>query len=69
MVEELKWRNTQERRRLPCMEPMRADVILAGAMILWRIMELLDLPECVISTRGLRYGALSLNAESISHSS
>ena len=69
MVEELKWRNTQERRRLPCMEPMRADVILAGAMILWRIMELLDLPECVISTRGLRYGALSLNSESISHSS
>jgi len=44
-------------------------VILAGAMILWRIMELLDLPECVISTRGLRYGALSLNAELISHSS
>ena len=59
MVEELKWRSIQERRTLPCMEPMRADVILAGAMILLRIMELLDLPECVVSTRGLRFGVLS----------
>ena len=63
MVEELKWRTIQERRALPCMEPLRADVILAGAMILWRIMELLDFAKCTISTRGLRYGALQLLSE------
>ena len=62
MVEELKWRTIDERRKLPCMEPMRADVILAGALILWRIMERLDLTQCTISTRGLRYGVLQLNS-------
>lgn len=63
MVEELKWRTIEERRALPCMEPLRADVILAGAMILWRIMELLDFTRCTISTRGLRYGVLQLQSQ------
>lgn len=58
MVEELKWRTVQERRLLPCMEPLRADVILGGALILWRMMEVLGFSECQISTRGLRYGVL-----------
>jgi exopolyphosphatase/guanosine-5'-triphosphate,3'-diphosphate pyrophosphatase len=58
MVEELKWRTVEERRKLPCMEPLRADVLLAGAMILWRIMELYDFKECQVSTRGLRYGLI-----------
>jgi exopolyphosphatase/guanosine-5'-triphosphate,3'-diphosphate pyrophosphatase len=58
MLEELKWRTTSERAQLPCMEPLRADVILAGALILWRTMEILDFPECRVSTRGLRYGAV-----------
>lgn len=60
MVEELKWRTSRERAELPCMEPMRADVILAGALILWRAMEVLNFPELKVSTRGLRYGVLSL---------
>ncbi|MEO5969010.1 MAG: Ppx/GppA phosphatase family protein [Bdellovibrionia bacterium] len=59
MVEELKWRTVEERRKLPCMEPMRADVLLAGAMILWRMMEILDFKECKVSSRGLRYGLIS----------
>lgn len=58
MVEELKWRTVDERMKLPGMEPGRADVLLAGALILWRAMELLDFPSCRISTRGLRFGAL-----------
>lgn len=58
MVEELKWRTLEERRQLPCMEPLRADVLLAGAMILWRIMEVLDFKECKVSSRGLRYGLI-----------
>ncbi|MDR3608541.1 MAG: Ppx/GppA phosphatase family protein [Oligoflexia bacterium] len=59
MVEELKWRTVAERTRLPGMEPKRADVLLAGALILWRAMELLGFSQCRISTRGLRYGALT----------
>lgn len=60
MVEELKWRTVKERCELPGMEPKRADVLLAGAMILWRSMELLGFKEAKVSTRGLRFGALSL---------
>ncbi len=59
LVEELKWRNQDERRAIPGMEPKRADVLLAGAMILWRAHEVLGFPSCRVSTRGLRYGVLS----------
>lgn len=57
-VEELKWRTVEERKRLTGIEAGRADVLLAGAMILWRAMEVLGFPELRVSTRGLRYGAL-----------
>ncbi|NDD90904.1 hypothetical protein EBZ37_02300 [bacterium] len=59
-VEELKWRSVQERCSLPGIEEGRADVLLAGALILWRSMELLDFSEVIISTRGLRYGVLQM---------
>jgi len=58
LVEELKWRSVDERKTMPGMEVKRADVILAGALIFWRVMEELDFKEAVISTRGLRYGVL-----------
>lgn len=57
-VEELKWRTVEERKALTGIEAGRADVLLAGAMILWRSLEVLGFRECVVSTRGLRYGAL-----------
>lgn len=60
MVEELKWRNHQERTELPGVTEGRADVLLAGALILWRTMERLEFRSCHVSTRGLRYGVLSL---------
>lgn len=56
MVEELKWRTIVERRSIPEIESGRADVLLAGAMILWRSLEGLDFPQVRVSTRGLRYG-------------
>lgn len=59
LVEDLKWRTIEERKAMPGMEPKRADVILAGALIFWRAMEVLDFPVARISTRGLRYGVLS----------
>ncbi len=60
MVEELKWRTVAERRIVPGIEPGRADVLLAGALILWRALECLDFPKVVVSTRGLRFGVLAL---------
>lgn len=57
-VEDLKWRTVEERMQLPGMEKGRADVLLAGALILWRMMELLGFESVTISTRGLRYGVL-----------
>ena len=60
LVEELKWRTVEERKALPGMEPKRADVILAGALIFWRTMEVLDFPVARVSTRGLRFGVFSL---------
>jgi exopolyphosphatase/guanosine-5'-triphosphate,3'-diphosphate pyrophosphatase len=47
-----------ERRRLPGLDPKRADVICAGALILEAAMELLSARECIVSDRGLRWGLL-----------
>ncbi|MBC7691424.1 MAG: Ppx/GppA family phosphatase [Methylotenera sp.] len=60
MVEELKWRTVAERKEITGIEEGRADVLLAGSLILWRAMELLHFKECHVSSRGLRYGILNL---------
>jgi len=60
MVEELKWRSNSERAKLPGMSKGREDVLLAGALVLWRAMELLGFYEIQISTRGLRFGVMQL---------
>lgn len=57
-VEELKWRTVRERSELPGVEAQRADVLLAGALILWRTLEILEFKNCKTSTRGLRFGGL-----------
>ncbi len=58
MVEDLKRMTVAERREQVGIEPKRADVLLAGAMIMWRSMGKLNFPSCNISTRGLRYGVI-----------
>lgn len=58
LVEELKWRTVDERKTMPGMMPGRADVLLGGALILWRSMEMLGFPTLRVSTRGLRYGVI-----------
>ncbi len=60
LVEEFKWRTIEERKLMPGMEAKRADVILAGALIFWRAMEVLSFKEAFVSTRGLRYGVFKL---------
>ena len=57
-VQELRLRSVSERKTLTGIEPARADVLLAGAMILWRSMVVLDFPRLRVSTRGLRFGVL-----------
>lgn len=46
----------EKRRSLPCLEPLRADVVVAGAQILLSAMEYYGVKECHISDRGLRFG-------------
>jgi len=58
MVEDLKLMSVKERRDQIGIDPKRADVLLAGAMIMWRTMEKLKFQTCNISSRGLRYGVL-----------
>lgn len=60
MVEELKWRTVAERKEIPGIDAGRADVLLAGALILWRSLEVLGFPGLTVSTRGLRFGVLEL---------
>jgi len=58
MVKDLKRMTVEERRNQVGIEPKRADVLLAGAMIMWRTMVMFDFHTCNISARGLRYGVL-----------
>ncbi|OFZ80116.1 MAG: hypothetical protein A2583_16205 [Bdellovibrionales bacterium RIFOXYD1_FULL_53_11] len=58
MTEELKMLPAEKRLELPGMQRGREDVLLAGALILWRAMELLDFSTCLVSSRGLRFGVL-----------
>ena len=58
MVKDLKRMTVNERCDQRGIDPKRADVLLAGAMIMWRTMEKLEFQTCNISSRGLRYGVL-----------
>lgn len=46
------------RRALAGLQPKRADVIPAGALILKAVLERLGAAECLVSDRGLRWGLL-----------
>lgn len=58
LVDELGSLNVADRRALPGLDPRRADVIYAGAMILLRVARCAQVKEVVISDRGVRWGAL-----------
>ena len=47
-----------ERKEIPGLEPKRADVILAGACLIERIMTFLRAQEVIVSDQGVRYGLL-----------
>lgn len=46
----------EEREALPGMQPKRADVIVAGSIILSQAIRALGKTEVTVSTRGVRYG-------------
>jgi len=59
LVDQL-WRLPLEQRRtLPGLQPKRADVIPAGALILLQALRALGLEQCRVSDRGLRWGLLA----------
>ena len=45
-----------DRRRTPGLDPKRADVIFAGAVILQRVMLRAGVDEVLVSDRGIRWG-------------
>jgi exopolyphosphatase / guanosine-5'-triphosphate,3'-diphosphate pyrophosphatase len=51
-------RTLAERKTIPGLEPQRADVILAGACLIDRMMTLLGARQLIVSDQGVRYGLL-----------
>ena len=47
-----------ERKKIPGLDPKRADVILAGACLIERIMTFFHAEEVIVSDQGVRYGLL-----------
>lgn len=47
-----------ERQKIPCLPKGRADVILAGAIILSEVMQAFGFDKTSVSDKGLRYGLL-----------
>jgi exopolyphosphatase/guanosine-5'-triphosphate,3'-diphosphate pyrophosphatase len=47
-----------ERKKIRGLEPRRADVILGGALLIDRIMDLFGVGEVIVSDQGVRYGFL-----------
>jgi exopolyphosphatase/guanosine-5'-triphosphate,3'-diphosphate pyrophosphatase len=48
----------EQRKRLPGMEPGRADVLFAGAVILERVMKYFGCGEVIVSDQGVRWGLM-----------
>jgi len=49
----------EERRKLPGLEPARADVIAAGAIILDELLNATEASSFTVSVRGLRFGLIA----------
>ncbi|RKZ01214.1 MAG: Ppx/GppA family phosphatase [Candidatus Hydrothermota bacterium] len=47
-----------ERKKVPGLQPKRADVIVAGAGIVYTVMKLLGIHKLTVSVRGIRHGLM-----------
>jgi exopolyphosphatase/guanosine-5'-triphosphate,3'-diphosphate pyrophosphatase len=57
-VEIYRTKTIAERKQIAGLEPKRADVILAGALLIQRIMTLFGMESVTVSDQGIRYGLL-----------
>jgi exopolyphosphatase/guanosine-5'-triphosphate,3'-diphosphate pyrophosphatase len=57
-IELYRQKTIEERKRIAGLEPKRADVILAGSVLVERIMAFFDAGQAVVSDQGIRYGLL-----------
>jgi exopolyphosphatase/guanosine-5'-triphosphate,3'-diphosphate pyrophosphatase len=57
-IELYRSRDAQARRGIVGLQPKRAEVILAGACIVWMVMDKLGQQTLTVSDRGLRHGVL-----------
>jgi exopolyphosphatase / guanosine-5'-triphosphate,3'-diphosphate pyrophosphatase len=64
-VKRLACLSVAERKQLPGLDPRRADVIYAGAAILWRIAARAGVDVLRVSDRGVRWGALEELVDSL----
>lgn len=56
LVDELRASTQRERERMPGLDPRRADVIFAGALLLLEIARRVGVGEVIVSDRGIRWG-------------
>jgi len=63
VVRELAEMDIEARRRVPGMEPARADVIVAGGVIVQTLLALWHSDSVVVSDRGVRWGLVQLLLE------
>lgn len=56
LIQKLHKLKIAERKKLPGIDAPRADVIMAGALIMEHVMKKANLSEVTVSTRGIRYG-------------
>ncbi|MBX7147761.1 Ppx/GppA family phosphatase [bacterium] len=56
LINEMLKMTISQRQKLTGIEPLRADVILAGAVLLYEILSYFKKDSCLISDRGLRFG-------------
>ncbi|MBI5326067.1 MAG: Ppx/GppA family phosphatase [Ignavibacteriae bacterium] len=54
----LKAKSIEQIKQITGIHPDRADIITAGTLILLSIMKYLEINECKVSSRGLRYGII-----------
>ena len=62
-IQKLSRKNAKQRSQIPFMPQGRGDVLLAGASILFQVMEKFAFSTCIVSCGGVRFG-LALSCES-----
>lgn len=57
LSEKLRHMTLEQRKKVKGLDPLRADVIVAGAALLECALRMMDMDSLIVSVRGLRFGA------------